>query len=205
MNGLNGPIISHSGSIEHDAARDEVVAAIQQGSSSAFTELYAAYSRRLYNTIIAITKNHQDAEDALQDTYLRAYLSIQTFEGRSSVYSWLTRIAINSALIMLRRKRARPEMLFDSQPDGPTEEICFEISDPAPTPERLCELRQHQSRVLRAIDKLDACLRGPLRMRIANEATLLEIGHALNISEGAVKSRLYRARQRLYAAGAGAR
>lgn len=83
-------------------------------SSACFAELYATYSRRLYNTIFAITKNHEDAEDALQETFLRAYTGIHAFEGRSAIYSWLTRIAINSALIVLRKRRVRPELLVSN-------------------------------------------------------------------------------------------
>ena len=102
-------------------ARDNVVSAAQKGRPTTFAELYAIYSRRLYRTIIAITRNPADAEDALQVTFLRAYLALDTFEGRSSVYSWLLRIAINSALMILRKRRARPEALLDPQPDAQVE------------------------------------------------------------------------------------
>jgi DNA-directed RNA polymerase specialized sigma24 family protein len=71
---------------------DEIVAAAQSGSPAAFGELHSIYSRRLYQTIYSITRNPHDAEEALQDTFLRAYLAIKTFEGKSKVYSWLTRI-----------------------------------------------------------------------------------------------------------------
>jgi hypothetical protein len=79
------------------------------GSTMALDELQKEYSSRLFKTILRITKNWEDAEDALQDTFLRAYLALHGFGGRSSVYSWLTRIAINSALMVLRRSRSRPE------------------------------------------------------------------------------------------------
>jgi len=79
------------------------------GSTMALDELQKEYSSRLFKTILRITKNWEDAEDALQDTFLLAYLALHGFGGRSSVYSWLTRIAINSALMVLRRSRSRPE------------------------------------------------------------------------------------------------
>ncbi|HEY5253197.1 MAG TPA: sigma factor, partial [Acidobacteriaceae bacterium] len=82
------------------AQRDEqLVSAAKAGSDEAFAELQNLYAQRLYSTIIRITKNHEDAEDALQDTFLRVYLALCSFEGRSSFYSWVTRIAINSALM----------------------------------------------------------------------------------------------------------
>lgn len=80
------------------AIRDRLlVSEAQGGSSAAFTELFTSYKRQLYSAVFAITKNREDAEDALQDTFMRAFIAIQRFEGRSTVYSWLTRIAINSS------------------------------------------------------------------------------------------------------------
>lgn len=91
------------------AERDEqLVSAAKAGSDDAFAQLQHLYAPRLYSTIIRITKNHEDAEDVLQDTFLRVHLALCNFEGRSSFYSWVTRIAINSALMALRKRRARP-------------------------------------------------------------------------------------------------
>src|ERR1700751_2102069 len=126
MNGAS-PVNSHTKrSIELDA---EGFLAAQVESPIAFQNLYALYASRLYKSIFRITKNAQDAEDALQDTFLRAYLAIQTFEGRSSIYSWLTRIAVNAALMILRKRRARAEVLFDPQPDPQLETPSFEVRD----------------------------------------------------------------------------
>lgn len=183
--------------ITHD---NEIVTAAQAGPPSAFSDLHAIYSRRLYKTIIAITKSHEDAEDALQETFLRAYLGMHTFEGRSTIYSWLTRIAINSALMMIRKRRARPEILFDPQSSALGETFYFAIKDSAPNPEQVCDTRQRRVRLRSAIRNLHPRLRMPIRMRMAKGLSLKEIGRALNISEGAVKVRLHRARLRLAAA-----
>jgi RNA polymerase sigma factor (sigma-70 family) len=86
-----------------------LVYAAQSGCRAAFDELVSLHSRRVRRTILAITKDSEDAEDAMQESFLRAFLAISRFEGRASFYSWLTRIAINSALMILRRRRARPE------------------------------------------------------------------------------------------------
>src|ERR1700756_2403612 len=123
---------------------DPLVTAVQAGVPEAFAQLHAIYSPRLYRTIIAITGNPEDAQDALQETFLRAHLRVHAFEGRSSIYSWLTRIAINSALMILRKRRIRPEVLFDPQPDGRCETTFFEPVDPAPNPEKAYDLRQRQ-------------------------------------------------------------
>ena len=95
------------------AQHHEIVLAAQAGSPGAFAELHAIYSRRLYKRVLSITRSREDAEDALQETFLRVHSAIHAFEGSSTIYSWLTRIAINSALIILRRRRARHEILFD--------------------------------------------------------------------------------------------
>ncbi|HEY3991025.1 MAG TPA: sigma-70 family RNA polymerase sigma factor [Acidobacteriaceae bacterium] len=176
---------------------EQLVSAVLAGEPGAFAKLYATYSWRLYKTILAITRNPEDAEDALQETFLRAHLRLDTFEGRSSIYSWLTRIAINSALMVLRRRRTRPETLFDPHPDARTDTLGFEIRDSAPDPERICDLRQRKIKVLHAIRRLDGKLQAPIHMQVTLGSSVKEIGRALNISETAVKSRLHRARRRL--------
>jgi RNA polymerase sigma-70 factor (ECF subfamily) len=181
------------------AARNEdpLVTAIQMGVPEAFAQLHAIYSSRLYKTIIAITKNPEDAQDALQETFLRVHLSFHAFESRSSIYSWLTRIAINSAFMILRKRRARPEVLFVPQPDDRCETIFFEPKDPAPNPEEVYDQRERQVKTLIAIRRLGPKLRSPLQMQMKHGWSVREISQALSISESAVKSRLNRARRRL--------
>jgi RNA polymerase sigma-70 factor, ECF subfamily len=184
---------------ELDARReDPLVRAVQAGVPEAFAQLYAIYSPRLYRTITKITKNPEDAQDVLQETFLRAHLRVQAFEGRSSIYSWLSRIAINCALMILRKRRTRPEVLFDPQPNHRgCETTFFEVKDSAPNPEEAYDLRQRQARTLRAIRRLDPKLQAALRMQMKYEWSVKEISQALSISEAAAKSRLYRARQQL--------
>jgi RNA polymerase sigma-70 factor (ECF subfamily) len=185
---------------------DLLVTAVQAGVPEAFAHLYAVYSPRLYRTIAKITKNPEDAQDALQETFLRAHLKVRAFEGRSSIYSWLSRIAINCALMILRKRRTRAEVLFDPQPDHRScETTFFEVRDFAPNPEEAYDLRQRQTKTLRAIHRLDPKLQAPLRMVMKREWSVKEISHALNISESAAKSRLYRARQQLSTRDAGHR
>src|SRR5580698_2931547 len=104
----------------------DLVAAARSGSSAAFAELREIYARRVYWKLLNMTKNREDAEDALQDTFLRAYMALHTFEERSSFYTWITRIAINSALMILRRRRTRAEVSFDSPEETEEESSGFE-------------------------------------------------------------------------------
>jgi len=173
-----------------------LVLAAQAGSSAAFAELQGRYARRLYRTIIAITKNREDAEDALQETFLRAHLALCNFEGRSSVYSWLTRIAINSALMVLRKRRARPEFLFDPSTDEVEKDPSqLEIKDHSLNPEQVCDQRERRACILRAIQRLDPKLRIALQIRVRYGCSIKEIAETLGISEAAAKTRLHRARK----------
>ena len=178
--------------------RDEqLVSAAKAGSDEAFAELQNLYAQRLYSTIIRITKNHEDAEDALQDTFLRVYLALCSFEGRSSFYSWVTRIAINSALMVLRKRRARPEVSFDLPLDGADDLPHFEIKDSSPNPEQIYYQRQQRMRMLRSIRNLQPKLQETIHIRLAGGCTRKEIAQTLGISLASVKSRLYRARVQL--------
>ena len=176
---------------------DDIVTAAQAGSPGAFEELYATYSGRLYKTIFSIIRNPDDAEEALQDTFLRAYLAIKRFERKCKIYTWLTRIAINSALMILRKQRIRPEVSFAFPLSDLSEAIAVDLKDSAPSPEELCVQHQHQLKVLSAIRRLNQNLQTPIRLQLMDGWSVKEISRALNISEAAVKSRLCRARQHL--------
>jgi RNA polymerase sigma-70 factor (ECF subfamily) len=183
---------------ESAALRDsQLASAFLAGSADAFAELQRLYSRKLYSTIFRITKNREDAEDALQETFMRAYLALRSFEGRSSFYSWMTRIAINSALMVLRKRHARPEILttFIYEPDVDVHQV--ELKDPGLDPEQMCDQRQRCANIEGAIEKLHPSLRAPLQNRMANGSSLEEIAQTLDLSLPAVKARLYRARVRL--------
>jgi RNA polymerase sigma-70 factor (ECF subfamily) len=177
----------------------ELISATLTGSSDAFAELQRLYSRQLYSTIFRITRNREDAEDVLQDTFLRAYLSLRNFQGRSSVYSWLTRIAINSALMLLRKRRSHPEVCFDLAREQENDAVRLEPKDPCLNPEQICDQRQRCANIHREIERLKASLREPLQSRMTHGSSLEEIGRAMDITATAVKARLNRARKRLNA------
>jgi len=177
-----------------------LVAAARSGSSAAFAELREIYAPRVYQKLLTITRNREDAEDALQDTFLRAYLALHTFEERSSFYTWVTRIAINSALMILRRRRLRPEVSFDSPNEGDESTSGFEFRDTGPSPEHICVHRQNYACMLQSIWKLQPRLRQVIEIQMKDDCSIREIAQTLEISEAAVKSRLSRARARLASA-----
>src|ERR1700689_2178935 len=151
-----------------------LVAAARSGSSAAFAELREIYARRVYRKLLTMTKNPEDAEDALQDTFLRAYMAFHTFEGRASFYTWVTRIAINSALMILRRRRIRSEVSFDRAKETEEEIPDFEFKDTGPSPEHICLHRQRYARTLGSIGKLQPRLRQVIEMQMKDSCSARE-------------------------------
>jgi RNA polymerase sigma-70 factor, ECF subfamily len=176
---------------------EHLVVAARSGCRAAFNELWELYSRRVYRTTLSITKNKQDAEDALQDSFLCAFLALESFEGRASFSTWLTRIAINSSLGLLRKRHRHPEISIDSTCQQDEESAPEELRDLAPNPEQVFEQQQGHAKLMQAIHKLPATLREAVHTRITDDCSVKEIAYRLNISQSAAKSRLYRARTRL--------
>lgn len=175
----------------------ELVAASRAGSSDAFQEIQKRYSHRLYRRILSITRNREDAEDALQDTFLRAFVAIDSFEGRSQFSSWLTRIAINTALMAIRKRRTRSEVSFQPTSEPDEANVSFDIRDTAMNPEELFDLKQRSNSVLNAIKRLDPNSRTAIGIWVTQESSMKEIAQTLDVSLATVKSRLHRARKRL--------
>ena len=177
---------------------EPLVSAARAGCPSAFTELCNQHSQRIYRTAYAITKNREDAEDVLQESFLKAYLALKDFEGRASFSSWLTRIAINCSLMTLRKRRTRSEVSCSFPADsGDIDSAPIEFKDMSPNPEQLYSSRQHFARLLSAIENLAPNLRTVARARVLQERTVSETAELLEISEAAIKSRTFRARIRL--------
>jgi RNA polymerase sigma-70 factor, ECF subfamily len=175
----------------------ELVIAAREGSKDAFEELQKLHWARLYKTVFRITKNREDTEDTLQDTFLRAYLALERFEGRSKFSSWLTRIAVNSALMGIRRQRARPQALMKQSSDRDDEAMPFDIRDSRLNPEQTYDQQQRCLRMLHAVERLNPKLHAPIQIRRLQECSIKEIAEILDLSESAARSRLHRARQRL--------
>lgn len=172
----------------------ELLAALQAGSSAAFEELQRVYSNRLYRRILSITRNHADAEDALQDTFMRAFVGLGSFEGRSHLSTWLTRIAFNSALMVIRRRRTG-EVLLVPQAESVAHD--FDVRDSALNPEEICNRKPQLNRMFNAIERLDSISRTAIRIRITQDCSMKEIADTLDVSLATVKARLHRARKKL--------
>jgi RNA polymerase sigma-70 factor (ECF subfamily) len=174
------------------ALTDEVlVAAAKLGDHPAFLELWTRHSSRAFKTTYRITGNRADAEDAIQDAWMKAYLHLNTFDGRAQFATWLTRIAINSSLMILRRKRARPETSMEIA-EGDTWQH-WEIADQTKNVEELYARYERVERLKRAICRLQPTLRNMVEIQQSNDRSLKEVAELAGISVAATKSRLLRA------------
>jgi RNA polymerase sigma-70 factor (ECF subfamily) len=182
------------GECSREMNEELLVSAARSGDRPAFMELCGRHSRQIWWRIHRITRNREDAEDAFQDALLRAFLNLKSFEGRSSFSSWLTRIAINSALGILRKKR-NSELPIPPSSDNSANWIPWEIPDQSETPEAYCERREKEELLRSAILRLPSIFREVVELRHEREYSALEIAEALGISVAAVKSRLSRARK----------
>ena len=170
-----------------------LISSARLGNRDAFVELCNRHSKKILPRIYRITKNWEDAEDVLQDSLLKAFVHLGGFEGRSSFSSWLTSIAINCALMLLRKKRGSQISIDHLQVDSQSR-FAWEPRDHAETPEG-CYVRQEREELLRsAILRLPAMFREVVEMRHTQEYSTSEIAEALGISVAAAKSRLLRAR-----------
>jgi RNA polymerase sigma factor (sigma-70 family) len=173
---------------------DCLIVAAQSGQEWAFVELCTRSSKRVYHSIYQVTKNHEDAEDALQDSTMRAFLHLRQFDGRSSFATWFTRIGINSALMILRKKRIRPETSLDATcEDESWQQGRVAYADPEEF-YALCERSVH---LRRAICHLPASLRAVVEHGQLEGHSMKQIASEMGISVPATKSRLARAKAAL--------
>ena len=180
------------------AREDEhlLVAAAKEGDAAAFEELVNRYESKIFRLTKNITGNHEDAEDAMQDAFLKAYAHLDGFQGDSRFYTWLVRIAANEALMRLRKRRPG-QLSLDEPIEGDDDLMPRELEDWRPSPEREYAQAEMQGILADAIEKLEPEYRIVLVLRDLEELSTQETADALGISVTAVKSRLLRARLKL--------
>lgn len=174
----------------------ELVKRAQQGNTSAFEELVRRYERKVYNIVYRMLGNEEDAKDALQDTFIRAYRFIKKFKGKSSFYTWLYRIATNVCLTRLKTRKTKEPSAGVSldEPILDESEIQREIPDYKESPEHLFHRQQIQQALQDAINELPSDYRSVVILRDLQGLSNKEVSKALNLSIAAVKSRLHRGR-----------
>ena len=184
---------------ENEPISDELmlVRAAKNGDMGAFEELVKRYDRNVFRIAQHITQNREDAEDVVQDAFLKAYGNLGQFQEQSKFYTWLVRIAVNEALMKLRRRR--PERTVSLDEDVKTEEdsIPREVADWSPNPEQQYNQAELKEILSKTINGLPPSFRTVFVLRDVEGLSTEETAEALNLSIPAVKSRLLRARLQL--------
>ena len=175
----------------------QLLAVAKNGDSVAFGELFNRYKRRIFHLAQRIMRNHEDAEDVVQEAFQQAFVHLQDFEGGARFSTWLSRIAINVALMKLRKKTRKVEVSIDEHSES--EDLSFRdaVTDLAPNPEQHC-LRKERSRILReALAELRPNARRVLELYELEGRSMKEIAAGMGISVTAVKARIFQARPKM--------
>jgi RNA polymerase sigma-70 factor (ECF subfamily) len=174
-----------------------LVRAAKRGDVQAFEELVKRYDRNVFRIAQHITQNREDAEDVVQEAFLKAYGNLEQFQEQSKFYTWLVRIAVNEALMKLRRRR--PERMVSLDEDVKTEDDTLprEVADWSPNPEQMYNQSELRDILTRTIQGLPAGFRTVFVLRDVEGLSTEETAQALDLSIPAVKSRLLRARLQL--------
>jgi RNA polymerase sigma-70 factor (ECF subfamily) len=176
-----------------------LVAEAQSGNANAFAALMGQYESHVYRLALNITHNPQDAEDALQDAFLKAYTHLGEFRGESRFSTWLVRIATNEALTKIRQRRPEEGQVSSNDWIGAEKEISRprEIKDVDDNPEERCSKTELLEILSEAIESLDVSLRMVFVLRDIQSFSTEDTARLLGLSDAAVKTRLMRARLKL--------
>jgi RNA polymerase sigma-70 factor (ECF subfamily) len=173
-----------------------LVGAAKAGDISAFEALVARYERKIFRLAMNITQNREDAEDVMQEAFLKSYQHIGEFQGNSRFYTWLVRIAVNQALMKLRKRRPN-QFSLDEAVETEEDAMPRELEDWGPSPEQRYAQTELQQILGQVIAELDPGFRVVFQLRDVDELSTEDTAEALGLSIPAVKSRLLRARLKL--------
>jgi RNA polymerase sigma-70 factor, ECF subfamily len=174
---------------------DALVAATKRGDTQAFEELVLRHKQRVLAVAQRITNNREDAEDVAQESFHKAFLHLDTFQEKSRFSTWLTRIAMNEAFMLLRRRRGVFEILPESPDDVKSGSEAF--VDQGLNPEESCSQRERTQLLTEAINRLGPTIRTAIFLRDIEERSIEETAQILGTSLSAVKARVFQGRRKL--------
>ncbi len=173
----------------------KIIKKAQKGDTAAFERLVTEQEAFVYNLALRTLRSREDAEDAAQEVFVKAWTSLGSFRGDSRFSVWLYRITGNVCTDMLRKRRG--EVISLTVTDGEGSETELEIADSAPTPHEALEQKERSAALNAALDSLPEDYRKALLLRESGGLSYSEIAGALDIDIGTVKSRIFRARKKL--------
>lgn len=176
------------------ASDEELVSKTRKKDYEAFEALMKRYDKGIYNLALRITKNPEEAEEVLQDTFLSVYKNLEGFRNESSFKTWIYKVASNFALMKLRKNKQNTKMFIDEPVQVDGEEIPREIADWKGNPEDMYQKKELRGILKKAFDSLPEIYQAVFSMRDINGLSNQEVADLLGISVPAVKSRVLRAR-----------
>jgi RNA polymerase sigma-70 factor, ECF subfamily len=174
-----------------------LVLAAKEGDITAFEQLIKKYDRNVFRIAQHITQNREDAEDVVQDAFLKAYQNLKQFQGNSKFYTWLVRIAVNEALMKLRKRKTSKTVSMDEDVETEDGSVPREVADWSPNPEQLFRQAELSDILAKTIQGLPTGFRTVFVLRDVEGLSTEETAETLGLSVPAVKSRLLRARLQL--------
>jgi RNA polymerase sigma-70 factor (ECF subfamily) len=174
-----------------------LVAAAESRRNQAFEVLVGRHRGMILRVVLRFTRNREDAEDIVQQSFQKAFVHLRQFEGNSSFSTWLTRIAINEALMWLRRKRASPEVPIEVSRANDETALPLDSPDLGPNPEDSCLQRERERILSAAMNELTPGMRKAIELRELGELSTEETARVMSLSVGAVKSRVFHGRRKL--------
>jgi RNA polymerase sigma-70 factor, ECF subfamily len=188
-----------SSSANHLVAEENaaLVAGAKTGDARAFELLVERHERMIFSTAQRITRNREDAEDVVQQSFQKAFIHLKKFEGKSLFHTWLTRIAINEALMLLRRKRGLNEVPIKESSTKTESALPLDFLDSGPNPEASCLDREKEQILSAALNKLRPGIRKAIELRELGELSTRETALVMGLSVAAVKGRVFHGRRKL--------
>jgi len=174
-----------------------LVAAAKTRDTCAFELLVKRHERKIFSMAHRITRNREDAEDVVQQSFQKAFIHLKKFEGKSLFDTWLTRIAINEALMLLRRKRGSHEVPIEASSTKTENALPLDFPDSAPNPEASCLDREQEQILSAALNKLRPGVRKAIELRELGELSTRETALVMGLSVAAVKGRVFHGRRKL--------
>jgi RNA polymerase sigma factor (sigma-70 family) len=186
--------VNLAGVASQQSSDSHLLSAARKGDRAAFGTLFERHSKKIFHSTLRITRNREDAEDALQDCFLSGLLHLNDFDGRSQLSTWLTRIAINAALMKLRRNRYSREVPMEFTDEEGKERPRLHLIDCSLNPEETYTQRERATLLRDALGSLRPRVRAAIEICQLQECSVRETARKLGISTAAAKGRLFHAR-----------
>jgi len=175
----------------------EFLAAAKGGDAAAFENLCKPAANTMFRIALRMMRNNEDAEDVVQESFQQAFIHLKSFKGDSRFSTWLSRIAINAALMKLRKKKRLRDVSLDEFPDTEESSSRMEVEDQGPNPEQLYAQKERQRILSKAMNGLTPAVRKAIELRDLDERSTEETARIMGISVNAVKARLFHGRRKL--------